>query len=366
MKIALVTIHKANNYGALLQAYALQEVLKKFGEVKLVDYDNEYLSVTLRPIRFVLTLHGLLGIGKDLCRFFPRSRLVNKFNKFISERFELTPTYGQAELLRNKLPGYDYYVVGSDQVWNPTCVSQKGLLDTVYFLEFAPDGARKISFASSVGGHVYSDEEALAVKRYLTTFHAISVREKNTQDYLTHLGIENVEHVLDPTLLLDRSQWQPLISQQACSEPFLLVYSVPKSKLVRPAVDYFAKKLGLKVIAVDQDLTANANVDEHLRDAGPEDLLSLFAAAEFVVTDSFHGVCFSINFERQFVALTPGVHVNRVESLLSLVGLSRQYVRQESEFPTISLNIDFDEPRVKLNAARTSSLRFLESALSRS
>ncbi|WP_374088827.1 polysaccharide pyruvyl transferase family protein [Methylomicrobium lacus] len=364
MKIALVTIHKANNYGALLQAYALQEVLKSFGEVDLVDYDNEYLSVTLNPVRFVWTFHGLLGMGKDLCRLFPRYRLVNKFKKFMSERFAMTATYKQSELLANKLAGYDCYVVGSDQVWNPACVSLKALLDPVYFLEFAPEGARKISYASSVGGYVYSDQEEVEVKKYLNSFSSVSVREKNTQQYLTNLGIKEVEHVLDPTLLLDIGQWEALIKKSPSTEPYILLYSVPKSSLVRPAVDYFSKKLGLKVIAIDQDLVANAQVDTHLRDAGPEDLLSLFASAAFVVTDSFHGVCFSINFERPFVSLTPGVHVNRVESLLSLVGLSDQYVRNESEFSNISLNIDFTEPRARLKEAREASLHFLKTAVS--
>jgi len=244
MKIALVTIHKANNYGALLQAYALQEVLKSFGEVDLVDYDNEYLSVTLNPVRFVWTFHGLLGMGKDLCRLFPRYRLVNKFKKFMSERFAMTPAYKQPELLANKLAGYDCYVVGSDQVWNPACVSLKALLDPVYFLEFAPEGARKISYASSVGGYVYSDQEEVEVKKYLHSFSAVSVREKNTQQYLTNLGIKEVEHVLDPTLLLDMGQWEALIKKEPLHGTLYIVIFRPQVALGSSCCRLFFQKTG--------------------------------------------------------------------------------------------------------------------------
>jgi len=118
------------------------------------------------------------------------------------------------------------------------------------------------------------------------------------------------------------------------------------------------------VIAIDQGLSAGARVDKHIRDAGPEELLSLFSGADFVVTDSFHGVCFSINLERPFVALSPGIHSNRVESLLSLTGLSDRYIDNELDFEEVSLNIDFSESRLRLEKARKESYQFLHQAFS--
>ncbi len=363
MKIALITIHKANNYGALLQAFALQQTLTKFGNVDLIDYENQYLSMSLDPVRLSFTLHGFLGIGKDLCRLLPRYRLIKKFRQFIAQHFMMTAPFTQDELYSNKLPGYDYYIVGSDQVWNAACVNREGILDPIYFLEFAPAGSNKISYASSIGGYVYSEQERLEVKEYLNSFSAVSVREKNTQQYLTKLGLEMVEHVLDPTLLLDKSQWETLFDTKTSSERYILLYTVPKVSLVRLAVDYFSKLLGIKVIAIDQGLTTGAHTNKHIQDAGPEDFLTLFAGAEFIITDSFHGVCFSINFERPFVALSPGVHANRVESLLALMGLSAQYASNESDFAAISVNVDFTEPRDRLALERKASLQFLQRAL---
>jgi len=366
MKIALVTIHKANNYGALLQAYALQEALSTFGDTELVDYDNEYLSMTLEPIRVSFSFHGILGMGKDLCRLLPRYRLIKKFKKFMAKRFVMTQSYSQNELLKNKLPGYDYYVVGSDQVWNSTCVSRTSDHDPVYFLEFAPEGAKKVSYASSVGGYVFTEEESKQIPKYIDSFEAVSVREKNTQKYLNSLTGKNIEHVLDPTLLLSKNQWEELVGQTEYTDnrPYILLYTVPKVALVRKAVAHFSDKLGVRVIAIDQGLSAGACVDKHIRDAGPEDLLSLFSGADFVVTDSFHGVCFSINLERPFVALSPGKHANRVESLLSIVGLNEQYVSNELDFDGVSLKIDFSEPRLRLEKARKESYQFLHQAFS--
>ena len=363
MKIAMVTVHKANNYGAILQAYALQQTLLNFGEVEIVDYENEYLTRTLDTVRFSFSFHGLLGTGKDLFRVVPRSQLVRKFKKFISEHYLMTKPYTQKELLENKLFGFDYYVIGSDQVWNSVCINEKSKLDPVYFLAFAPEGAKKISYASSVGGYLFSGQERVSVKKYLDSFLAISVREKNTQKYLGNITVNEVEHVLDPTLLLEKSQWRKLVKPPVSDEPYLLLYTVPKVPLVRAAVNFFSKKFGLRVIAIDQGLLAGARVDELIRDAGPEEFLALFLGAKFIITDSFHGVCFSVNLERPFVALSPGEHANRVESLLSLVGLSDRFAAKSFDYERLSLSIDFTEPRLRLEKARNESKKFLHKAL---
>lgn len=366
MKIAFVTIHKANNYGAILQTYAMQQVLCRFGEAVLVDYDNKYLSLTLNPMRFSCSLHGILGMGKDFFRFLPRFRLVKKFNEFIIEQFIMTKSYSQTELLNNKLLGYDYYVVGSDQVWNSTCVSRESRLDPVYFLEFSPESAKKVSYASSMGGYLFNHHERSQVKKYLDTFAAVSVRESDTKQYLNELIGNHVENVLDPTLLLNKNQWQELIDTQIKSNntPYILLYTVPKSSLVGAAVKYFSDKLNLRVVAIDQGLLAGARVNKHIRDAGPKDFLSLFLGAHFIITDSFHGVCFSINFECPFVALSPGKHANRVESLLSLVELSSRYATSESDFDGIPLEVDFYEANDCLEKAREESINFLRKAFS--
>ncbi|WP_342243430.1 polysaccharide pyruvyl transferase family protein [Pseudomonas sp. OTU5201] len=366
MKIALVTIHNTNNYGAIFQAFALQVVLSRFGEVEIVDYDNRHVSRSFDLIRFKLSFHGVLGAGKDFFRLLPRRRVINSFKAFISNNMRLTKTCSASELKKGGAGFFDCYVAGSDQIWNPACVSPDSILDPVYFLDFCPAGARKISYASSLGAYVFSDQEKLKLKEYLQGFSAVAVRERGAQLLLQEVLGRKVDHVLDPTLLLSKEEWLKsvgLTKERRDKEKYILLYTVPKVSLVRDVVDYFSEKIGLRVITIDQGLSAGARVDKHIRDAGPLDFIRLFSEAEFVITDSFHGVCFSLNFGKPFVAVSPGKYVNRIESLLSLVGLEDRLVKSVADFADFSVDIDFKLAHEKLLAARGASLAVLSTSL---
>ncbi|MDO3385983.1 polysaccharide pyruvyl transferase family protein, partial [Gilvimarinus sp. SDUM040013] len=137
----------------------------------------------------------------------------------------------------------------------------------------------------------------------------ISVHEKDTQLLLQGLMGKDVHHVLDPTLLLSKDQWLETLeikNKVNIKEKYILLYTVPKNPLIRNAVEYFSKKTGYKVVALDQGLSAGAKVDKQIRDAGPIEFLELFSNAAFVITDSFHGTCFSINLEKPFITVSSG------------------------------------------------------------
>lgn len=365
MKIALITIHNANNYGAVLQTFAMQEVLKGYGEVKIINYKNRHVSRSFDLVRVKLGIHGLLGTGKDVFRLFPRRRVIKKFKSFIENNLYLTESVTHEDLVNGKANEYDVYIAGSDQIWNPMCVNEKGLIDLGYFLDFAPTKAKKISFASSIGGHKYSETEADHAKVLLSSFEHLAVREKDTQTYLEKLLNKPVAHVLDPTLLLDKRAWLDAIEVSSCKGRvgYILLYTVPKLPLLKKVVSYFANKLGLKVVLLEQGLTASARVDEHIRDAGPEDFIKLFANASFVITDSFHGTCFALNFEKPFVAVSSGVHSNRIESLLNLIGLEERLIKDPKDMAHISLEMDMGAALERLSVAREKSLHYLALAL---
>jgi hypothetical protein len=361
VKIALLTIQNANNYGAVLQAFAMQEVLKRYGEVEIVNYENRHISRSFDLVRVKPSFHGLLGTGKDIFRLFPRYRAIKKFKQFIAAKFHLTESMTHADLLNGKIPKYDVYVAGSDQIWNPICVNGRGVIDSAYFLDFAPSEAKKISFASSIGGHKYSEAEAGQVKQLLARFEQLAVREKDTQTYLQNLLARPVHHVLDPTLLLNSEEWLDAadLSNNIGKADYILLYTVPKIPLIREAVDFFAEKLGLRVISLEQSLTAGARVDEQIRDAGPKEFIELFANASFVVTDSFHGTCFALNFKKSFVSVSSGKHSNRIESLLQLVGLEERLVKNHQDLANISVDVDMSPALLRLVVARNESLSYL-------
>ncbi|MBE0471040.1 MAG: polysaccharide pyruvyl transferase family protein [Methyloprofundus sp.] len=365
MKIALITIQNANNYGAVLQTFAMQEILKKYGEVDVLNYENRHISRSFDLIRLKPNFHGLLGAGKDLCRLFPRYRAINKFKKFISQKINLTENLNYGDLVAGKANGYDIYVAGSDQIWNPVCVSDKGQIDLGYFLNFVPKEAKKISYASSMGGHLYTAEESQIVKRLLADFDHLAVREKNTQTNLMKLLGRPVEHVLDPTLLLNKQAWLKSLDieeKKDKQEKYILLYTVPKMPLIKQAVDFYSKKLGIKVISLEQGLSAGAKVNRQVRDAGPKEFIELFASAEFIITDSFHGTCFALNLEKPFVAVSPDKHANRIESLLGLVGLEQRIVRFESDLNHLETNVNLSDAIHRLESIRANSIAYINTS----
>jgi hypothetical protein len=367
-KIALVTLQCANNYGAILQVYAMCKALSKYGEVRVVDYDNRHISRSFDLIRFRPTIHGLLGTAKDVFRIVPRRRAIQKFKKFIEAEIPLTERMTSGELMSNKLEAYnfDVFLTGSDQVWNPVCVSKSRTFDMIYLLAFVANGTKKIAYASSAGGHTYSKLEEEQLKDHLRGFSAISVRESDTAGFLQNLLGRQVEHSLDPTLLLVKEAWQkllPLERDPRIPDKYILLYTVPKKPLIRETVREFSKKLKLPVVSLEQGLAAGADVDLQVRDAGPREFLELFSRASFVVTDSFHGTCFSLNFEKPFVSVSPGKNANRIESLLELVGLPERCVDSVRAAKQVSHALDFSDPRQRLQRARENSTSYLSESL---
>lgn len=365
MKIALITVQNANNYGAILQAFAMQEVLKKFGDVEVLHYKNRHISRSFDLIRFKPTIHGLLGSGKDVCRVFPRYRVIKKFKRFIAESLNLTDNMDYAGLVSAE--GYDLYVAGSDQIWNPDCVGSSGKLDLGYFLDFVPSNIRKISYASSMGSYRYTDKQSEQVKSLLSSFNSLAVREEDTQKYLQILVEKPVKHVLDPTLLLKKNEWRNLLSLGAGnsnSNKYILLYTVPKVPLLREVVSFYSKLLNLEVISIDQGLSAGAKVDRHIRDAGPLEFIELFDNAEFIITDSFHGTCFSLIFQKPFVAVSTKKHSNRIESLLSLVGLENRLIKESfhSDDAKIDINVS-PKAYERLDKAREDSIDYITKSI---
>ncbi|QOX78541.1 polysaccharide pyruvyl transferase family protein [Trichlorobacter lovleyi] len=369
MKIALITIHRTANYGAVLQAYATKLVLSRYGEVSTIDYDNRHLAHHLDLIRFDVSLRGIMMLAHDILRFPYRINAVSKFRKFIRENMNLTLKLTSKELLEGKAGDFDAYVCGSDQIWNPEIVSSDTKIDPIYFLSFAPKCRKKISYASSIGHHHYSDDEKQEVRKLLDDFEMISTRENDGVKKLAEVfpGRE-IHHVLDPTLILSKEEWLEAFNfkSQKQKEKYILVYSVPRTELIIKAVDFFAKKLGFKVVAIDPMLFPLTNVDKHIRTAGPKEFIELYANAEFVITDSFHGTCFAVNLGKPFVAVSPGSRANRIISLLTLLGINERLVTTESEFESISLILDIESVSTKLGHARNKSKNILAGYISKS
>ncbi len=366
MKIALITIHATDNYGSVLQAFATQETLKKYGDVSIINYNTPFLLHTMKVLRTGTTVRHILRVGKDIARFFPRIKVIKKFSKFISQRLNLTKIVFNNLELADLEGDFDVFVSGSDQIWKPGIVSEEIQFEPAYFLDFIKQ-KKKISYGSSLGGYLFSEAEANQLAHYLSSYQSLSVRETDAAELINNLLGSRIEHVLDPTLLLNKEEWLKSfgIKEYKYHERYILVYALKKDKLMRAVVKAVSEQLGMKVIAVDQEPFLGVRVDLHIKDAGPEEFIDLFSKASFVVTSSFHGVAFSLNFSIPFVAVKPIAGANRIESLLNSVGLMDRYVAEKNQFESIqSLTfLSFDDAQNKLNLFRELSSEYIENAL---
>lgn len=366
MKIGLVTVHNACNYGAILQAYATQKILSQFGCVEIINYENRHVSRSMDLIRIKMTLRGALGIAKDIIRVLPRSRVLRKFRHFFSTRLQLTQTLTSMDILGGSVGRYDVLVAGSDQIWNPSCINASREIDPVYFLRFGDRNTNKLSYGSSLGSYKYSISEGNCVADFLEDFSHISVRENDAQSVLSDLTGRSVSHVLDPTLLLTATDWLNDFDLPAGSNnasPYILLYTVPRIPLLKKVVRKYREQLDLKVVAIDQSPMSVGKVDRQIRDAGPEEFVELVNGASFIITDSFHGVCFSLIFEKPFVAVSEGAYSNRIKSLLDTLGCVDRLIQSESDLVRLDAPLYDSVPLDNLEDAKSKSIEFLCRAL---
>lgn len=342
--IGILTFHGESNYGAFLQTFALSEVLKSLGyNVVIIDFRLPKISK---------------GFVKDLFK----SILVNKriFDSARGSFIELTTEcYSNSSELKAKFPVQDLYIVGSDQVWNEEIT--KEVRDT-YFFDFLPDNKKRIAYAASFGAEewLYNEQDTAEIKTLLDKFYAISVREKSAVQYCKEkLGL-NVLQVLDPTLLL--GDYSRIAGKNIPEMNNLVCFKFEKDE----SFFEFAKKLGKKSDKRVVFLNNNRPVKKVKSIYFPtiKKWLETIGGASLVVTDSFHGLCFSILYQRQFIVI-PGNKGRfiRLYSLLELLGLtSRVFYSYEEVFETDKWrdSIDYVAVYDKLKKERLNSINFLQ------
>lgn len=376
MKIGIITLHGENNYGAVLQSIALRIILEKFGTAKIINYSS---NVGVTPMSSVLintnfTRSKLCGMifslldneNNALLAFKPIER-VHKFKQFVLKYGNLTEAYSYEQLLNNEMEDFDVYVSGSDQIWNPVLTN----MDPVFFSTYAPLNAKKISYASSIGDYKFNIDESAIIKKYLLSFSHISTREENTAQILSKITGKKVAHVLDPTLLLNKKKWKKAFKIEEKYEPYVLVYNMSMRLDIFKIAYSIAQLKGLKVYNIRNWYRVNENVqdkkyiNEFIVGAGPVDFLELFYNATYIVTDSFHGTAFSINFNKPFISVAPETGAGRVTSILKTLGLEDRLVYNLEESKKINLNVDIDYQIVNmlLEGQRNYSMNFLNTAL---
>lgn len=375
MKIAIMTQPLGHNYGGLIQAWALQQVLKKTGhEPVTIDRRADVKSSAYRTVRLCYRLlqntlgkrQGPINFERHLPYILQNTHAFIDQHLCMSERLDST-AWLKAHFEREQ---YDAVIVGSDQTWRPAYSPN---IDN-FFLDFLSDNnIKRIAYASSFGVDEweFTKEQTQRFALMAKQFDAISVRESSGVDLCRkYLGVE-ANHVLDPTLLLTKQAYEALYKTKGILEKkgiytYILDHDEWKCKVIETA----RNKLNIPVYSNQPKVSISALSSHSLYDymlPSLESWLKGFSDANFVITDSFHGTVFSIIFNKPFISLiNPGRGASRFYSLCDKLGLRNRLLAEldEQEIEKIiSSTLNYSEVEKKLNTLRRNSKRFLEQGL---
>ena len=227
------------------------------------------------------------------------------------------------------------------------------------------DNVPKIAYAASIGNEQLDSDEAVIIKSYLKSYRDISVREKSAQQLLESFGIDSVSCILDPTMQIPKEEWFYLSSNRLVKKKYLLLMLLyNEDNNATEIARRIADSKGLELVKLSWDFRKPPKVDKLMTHRTPEDFLSLFYFADYVVTNSFHGLCFAINFEKQFVAIKRNEFNDRLDNLLNLFSLKDRMVDIETYESVSMRNIDYNGVNSKLKEERQKAELFLNEALS--
>jgi hypothetical protein len=376
MKIGILTLPLHNNYGGILQAYALQTVLKRMGhDAVVIDKSREIklpiLSFSRYFLYFKLLAHKVL-VDRNTTIFWERKH--NREYKVIStytlpfiqkyiKRFVAERDYSNI-----KQGDFDAFVVGSDQVWRPKYFGRDILSNA--FLFFAKDwDVKRISYAASFGTEEweYTEAQTLECKEWIKKFDTLSVRESSAvQLCKEHLGVDAL-HVLDPTMLLSATDYIQLFKEanHPQSPGSLMCYVLDETEDKQKVVSNVEETLNLTAFSVNSKYEVRTAPLEERIQPPVEAWLRGFYDAEFVVTDSFHACVFSILFEKPFIVYgNKDRGMARFHSLLSIFGLENRLVTSSAEAQkVISVPIDWSAVNAKKKGWQEKSYNFLKNNL---
>jgi hypothetical protein len=358
IKAKIVTFHKAHNYGAVLQAYALRKKLNDLGvDVDFYDYSPKWLVKKYGLLK-KLGDYPLKDVVKQfitlLFKYKKSRKRYDGFEGFISNHLKSDSINSQAQIL----------FVGSDQIWNPKIT---GGFDNECFGKIEGiDQAKIVSYAASIEQINLSNSEIEEFKELVLGIDHISVRENSLLEMMKENTITDkpIVHVLDPTLLLTTKEWDEISTPCDVSSDYLLIYENYLDERTKSIANKIADVLGLKIITISTKV-AWSHGDEVLNDVSPTEYLSLFKNAKFVITTSYHGLAFAINYRVPFYAIrVEGGVNNRAASLLEILNLQHRMVSIEDvncQAEALN-NIDYSYVHEKLELHRNISLSFINSS----
>jgi polysaccharide pyruvyl transferase WcaK-like protein len=370
LNVKILTFHRANNHGAALQSFALKNTIQKLGHsVEFIDYwsfDHHGDYQLIPKFRRSSSRSLFTGILQLVFKILPIIMRRKRFNSFRKKYL-----IKEGSVLRNKNDlkeiSCDLIILGSDQIWRKSNYNGLNQFEWEYFGDSFNKEIPIISYAASMGVINVTENDIRDILKHLSKFQSISVRESNLRNLIIENGIKNVSKVLDPCMLLTKNEWINKFNIDSKSKKYILVYNLRENPKVDKVASQLSKELDVKIVRI----TGNANNWNYTnfleQGGGPIEFLSLIKNSEFVISSSFHGVVFSIVFEKQFFASGMQPNSERVTSLLDEIGIGERYIDTDNlndkVIESILNKIDYKSIKNKLNLKIDESIDFLKSEL---
>lgn len=378
-RIAILSVYDIYNYGSILQTYAMQKSISLLNFTNIIirnDHRNKFsqlkrcfnLPLLKMKLNFLFRDLYIKYFNKELKYYFNSRN--ESFRKFIHEYLNISPDWGNKENIAKKIKDYNFALVGSDQVWNPTNIGKD-----FYTMNFIPYGIKKIAYASSFGVSQIPANMKNKYINFLSQIDCLSIRETSGQKIIKNLLNKEIPVVADPTILLPFKYWQEFKTNHPFNnKKYIFCYFLGTSEEHRNFVRRLKEKTGYQIVTLphnDEICKSDFNFGDFIPNGvGPKEFVNFIAHANYICTDSFHATVFSNLFSKEFYAFPRFLNENkastntRIPSLLKILGNEKRYI-----LPTTTITDDLLKPiqysniQENILKLREYSLQYLKDAL---
>lgn len=355
MKAGIITFHFVNNFGGVLQAFALQKTIEEQfdAEAEIIDYRNRFICFTDWVRLFPITTN-LSEIRSGLGTMRLRKKRLKKFDAFLKEHMMLTKRYNSTASLKADVPDCDKYICGSDQIWNPMLTAG---VNGAYYCDFVKDPAKKFSYAASFGSLNLKKRQLREVKKYLLELGEISVREEEAIPYVKRVSGRDAVQTIDPVFLVSEKEWKKAaVLPSDIPENYILLYIMQHDESVYSYARKLKSQTKLPVVEISRYGYKPSFIDRTLIDVGPSEFLGLFQNAQYIVSNSYHGLAFSVIFNKKLCLVPSRRFRGRIDSLLKLLDIEKNTAPHDND-----LLISFDDEglREKILSERKKAIDYL-------